>query len=97
MLVKFGNLKIFGRTIISATLPCTSHHENLKTSPKLWKRKHHKKFRVPSSELLYFYTTHKKDNSDFSDYGAINLQAIAIQQIMKDIWQIYFKFERKVF
>ena len=58
--------------------------------PKLWKLKHHKRF--PSSELSLFALYIKAITRNFSDYGPIKLQVIAIQQIMKDLLQTYSKF-----
>ena len=46
--------EFFGRTIPNAILPFSysSHHDSLRSPPKLLKLKHYKKF--PSSELSFF-------------------------------------------
>ena len=46
--------EFFGRTIPIVILPfsCSSHHDSLRSPPKLLKLKHDKKF--PSSELSFF-------------------------------------------
>ena len=56
------------------------------------KPKHHKK--IPCSKLSFFALYINTITWIFSDFGAIYLEVIAIQQIMKDISQT---FEKKVF